>query len=101
MAELVDARDLKSEMEGLAIFFKISKFSYLSIIYGLVSVPISSDKFPRVPHVCSQIIHAGEIQKKLKFSDKELNLTKEEVNRRRDIELDLSLRYNPLRPSLL
>ncbi len=60
---MVDARDLKSEMEGLAIFFKISKFSYLSIIYGLVSVPISSDKFLKVPREYSQIIHSGEIQR--------------------------------------
>jgi hypothetical protein len=63
VAELVDARDLKSEMEDLAIFFKINKFSFLSIIYRFVSVPISSDKYPKVSHVCSQIIHSGEIQR--------------------------------------
>ena len=45
VAELVDARDLKSGIEDLAIFFKIRKFPYLSIIYGFFLVPISSDKY--------------------------------------------------------
>jgi hypothetical protein len=45
VAELADARDLKSELKDIAVSFKIKEFPYLSIISIFVLVPISSDKY--------------------------------------------------------